>query len=241
MRTILIFSIVISLAASVFSGCSKDERIMYKEDPRVYFTKNVVNADSVIYSFGVKPVEQVTDTVLITLRIMGDATDYDREINIAISDTSTAKAGYHFSFGPLIMPADSFQVRIPVYLYKQPGLKDSIVTIDLEIAESKDFKPGYSDIPSTIYRMDRLHYKISLTDQLLKPAVWDSRLAVSFGTYSEVKFRFMILATAKTEWNNTIFPGDLNFLIQKVKYALYEYEQANGPMIDENGSRVEFP
>ncbi|MRG47390.1 DUF4843 domain-containing protein [Chitinophaga sp. SYP-B3965] len=228
------------LLTAILAACGKDNRVMYKEDPRIYFSKFATNPDSTDYSFGVKPVGLLTDTAYLTFRIMGTAVDKDREIKVTIADSSKAKAGYHYNLGPLVMPANAYEVRVPVYLYRKPGLKDSIVTIDFTIEESKDFKPGYNDKPGlNVY--DRLHYKISLNDQLLKPASWDSRLALSFGVYSKTKFNFMIVTTGKTDWNSTIFPGDQNFLIQTVKLSLYNYEQANGPMLDENGVRVVFP
>lgn len=230
------------LLTAILAACGKDDRVMYKEDPRIYFSKFVNNPDSVDYSFGVKPAELLTDTVYLTLRIMGTATDKDREIKLTIADSSKAKAGYHYNIGPLVMPANAYEVRVPVILYRKPGLKDSIVTVNFIIAESKDFKPGYSDKPNPLINVyDRLHYKISFNDQLLKPTVWDSRLAVNFGVYSTTKFKFMILTTGKTDWNGTIYPGDQNFLIQTVKLSLYNYELANGPMLDENGVRVVFP
>jgi hypothetical protein len=225
----------------LFCACTKENRSTYVEDPRVYFSKFITNADSVVYSFGIKPVTRVDDTVYLTVRIMGSAVKFDRVMNIKVSDTSKAKAGYHYKIGSMIMPADSFQVRVPVYLYRKPGLKDSIVTIDFIMGESKDFKPGYGDIPSTNYKLDRLHYKIALTDQLLKPGNWDSQYLSVFGAYSRVKFQFMINATGKTDWTSTPYPGDKNFLVQQVKYALYQYELVNGPLIDENGEHVVLP
>lgn len=239
-KIISLFSLIIIIATALVS-CTKENRLTYEEDPRVYFTKYIVNPDSLIYTFGTKPVSRIDDTVYLTVRIMGSAVKRDREMNIRVSDTSTAKAGYHFKLGPAIMPADSFQVRVPVYLYRKPGLRDSIVNVTFIMGESKDFKPGYNDIPGTSNKLDRLHYKLTITDQLLKPGNWDSQYAPVFGAFSRVKFEFMIAVTGKTDWNSTPFPGDKNFLVQQVKYALYQYELANGPMMDENGERVVLP
>ncbi|RPD39620.1 DUF4843 domain-containing protein [Chitinophaga barathri] len=233
--------IAILFALLGLAACSQDERLVYQEDPRVYFSKFSTNPDSTDYSFAVKDASLLQDTVWLTMRVMGSAAVKDREIRLRVSDTSKAREGYHFNFGPLVMPANAFEARLPVILYRKPGLRDSVLTIDLAVEESKDFKPGYNDRPTTSSPIDRLHYKISVTDQLLKPARWDVSLAASFGTYSQVKFRFMILETGKTNWNETIFPGDMQFLIQTVKYALYKYEETNGPLLDENGVRVVFP
>lgn len=235
------YHIAMLFALFCLAACSQDDRLIYQEDARIYFSKFVTNPDSTDYSFAVKDASLQKDTVWLTLRIMGSAAGKDRSLQLSVSDTSTAKQGYHFDFGPLVVPANAFEARVPVILYRKPGLQDSILTIDLAVAESPDFKPGYNDRPSANSPIDRLHYKISLTDQLLKPARWDVSLAGSFGTYSRTKFRFMILETGKTDWNATIFPADQQFLIQTVKYALYRYEEANGPMMDENNERVEFP
>lgn len=224
-------------AASFFTACKKSELTEYVQDPRVYF----VNGQVAEYSFGVKPASLVTDTLYISLRIMGSAANRDRTFNLVLDDSSTAKLGYHFSFGPLVVQADSFQRTLPVYLYRKPGLKDSIVTAFLTIGESADFKPGYADKYTTVSVLDKQHYRIILNDQLLKPSNWETSLATNFGTYSKVKFEFMIQATGKTNWLGAIYPQDMLFLVQTVKYALYTYEQENGPLIDENGARVVFP
>lgn len=233
--------IAILLMATMMSvSCNKQNNIMYKEDPRVYFKKVNVISDSLVYSFGVKANSVISDTVYLQLRIMGTATGYDREINIHFSDTSTAKAGYHFNLGPLVMPANKYETKIPVYLYRKPGLKDSIVTADFIIGASKDFQPGYND-KITYGVTDRLHYKISITDKLSKPANWDGSLLPYFGIYSLVKLQYMIQVTGRTDWTVLIYPNELNALTQQVKLALSEYETANGKMLDENGAVIEFP
>ncbi|MFD2886745.1 DUF4843 domain-containing protein [Chitinophaga cymbidii] len=228
--------------AVLATACSKEERVMYQQDPRVYFTKFVTNSDSTMYTFATGPDDITVDTAWLNFRIMGDAVDHDREIKLTVLDTSTAVAGYHYAVQPLIIPANAFDARIPVLLYRRPGLKDSMVHVVFEISESADFKPGYSDKPNPFAnKYDRLHYKVSINDQLLKPGNWDGSLSPSFGAYSMVKFKFMIDVTGKTVWTGAIFPGDMQYLIQSVKLALYNYEQANGPMYDENGEQVVFP
>jgi hypothetical protein len=243
MKTLSIHILYSTLLLLAFAGCKKSEKLMYREDPRVYFSKYATNPDSVIYSFAIQPDNRMSDTVYLTMRIMGTATDYDREIGLAIADTSTAVRGYHFDLGDLVMPANQYETRIPVVLYRKPGLKDSLVTIDFTVVESKDFKPGYDDIPSTIYKKTRLQYKVVLNDYLLKPTRWDCCLASYLGTYSEVKFRFVIQTTGKTDWDDALgtTPGIMSYVSQAVRLALYEYEQVNGPLIDENGEQVTFP
>ncbi|MCM5528934.1 DUF4843 domain-containing protein [Parasegetibacter sp. NRK P23] len=225
-------------------SCSKDERLMYEEDPRVYFYKSVrgsqSDADSIDFSFSALPDAEMTDTVYLWMRIMGSAVPKERVINI-VADSGRAVAGYHYKLGPLVMPANAYETRIPVYLYRRPGLKDSIVSVMFSVQESADFKPGFPDNPGLSYRYDRLHYKVSITDRLVKPTNWESVWLGLFGAYSEVKFRFLIQATGKTSWNSYPLPQDQRFLVQTAKLALLEYEALNGYLYDENNNIVFFP
>lgn len=243
--TIKIQPILIFLFAGiVLSSCSKDERLMYEDEPRVFFYKNTIgsqtNPDSINYSFGFQPATRQSDTVFLWLRIMGAAQNIDRVVNIVAKENSTARRGYHYEFGPMIIPANQYEARIPVYLYKKPGLKDSVLLLDLGIGESKDFKPGYTDPGATWNKTDRLTYKIYFTDQLTKPTNWDTQLLPVYGTYSRVKFQYMITVTGRTVWTG-ILPQDGNFLAQTIKVAYYNYVLANGPLIDETGNPVVFP
>ncbi|MCK7558214.1 DUF4843 domain-containing protein [Chitinophaga sedimenti] len=241
-RLLQLFICSLLLGSVLLTACGKDDRLMYKEDPRIYFTKFITNPDSIIYSFATGSNTITQDTAWLTFRVIGSAADRDRVIAVHALDSSTAKAGYHYEIKNLFMPKGEFEVRVPVILYRRPGLKDSTLHVVFEIDTSADFLPGYSDVPNpAANKLDRWHYKLTVTDMLLKPSNWDNSLAVSFGTYSETKFRFMIAITGRTTWTGAIYPGDLAYYIQSVKLALYNYEQANGPMMDEKGERVTFP
>lgn len=233
--------ILLLLSILLLDSCAKDERLMYQQDARIYFDSYTNDPDSVNYSFGIRSADVNTDTVYLLMRTMGNATDYDREIALKLSATSTAKAGYHFSLGPLVVPAGAYQVSIPVYLYKKPGMKDSIITAEFEVAGSKDFQPGYDDLLGRSTTKTRLYYKVSVDDQVLKPANWDGVLLPKFGSFSVVKYKFMIEVTGKVKWNVNILPSEMNYLVQQVHLALYEYKQAHGPMLDENGREIVLP
>lgn len=224
------------LAAILLASCKKDELKLYEQDARIYFERGLAE-DFTFTNFGE---EVTTDTIYIPLRIMGSASAKDRVFNIIVDDSSTAKRGYHFEFGPQVIPANSYSVELPVYLYRRPGLKDSIADAYLTIGETPDFKPGYGD-KVRLDPYDRLHYKISINDQLLKPSDWEVSWIFYFGDYSKAKHLFINQTYGSSEWTDLMFPQDINFLVQKVKYAFYQYEQANGSLIDENGNQVTFP
>lgn len=236
------YSIALTILLLVMGACKKAEELRYQDDPRIYFTKFIVNADSVIYSFAVQP-DSVQQTILpLTLRIMGQAVNHDREFSIQVDDSSTAKLGYHFTMPPLIMPANEYQVVIPVTVYRRPGLQDSLLHIYFTVKESKDFKTGYEDMPNGA-KKTRLQYKMSFNDYLLKPVSWDCCIVSYLGAYSETKFRFVILVTGKTAWDSALdrTPGIMNFVATTARNSLRDYEAINGPLMDENGERVTFP
>ncbi len=206
----------------------------------MYFTKYVTNPDSIIYSFAVQPNDVTTTTVPLTFRIMGTAVNRDRVINLQVDDSSTAKVGYHFTIGKLVIPANEYQAVVPVTIYRKPGLKDSLLNAYFTVKESADFKPGYDDYASTFNKKTRLQYKITVNDYLLKPTSWECCIASYLGAYSATKFRFVILVTGKTSWDSALdrTPGIMNFVTSTAKNALRDYEAANGPMLDENGQPV---
>ncbi len=82
----------------------------------------MANLDSINYSFGFSEPTRQIDTVFLWLRIIGVAENRDREVNIVSKETSTAKRGYHYEFGPLVIPANEYEALIPVYLFKSQGL-----------------------------------------------------------------------------------------------------------------------
>jgi hypothetical protein len=183
----------------------------------------------------------MTDTVYMTMRIIGSAAKTDRVINVIPDASSTAIQGYHYQFGKLVMPADSFQVRLPVYVFRKPGLKDSIVNLNLSVGTSADFKPGFDDFVRNS-KSDRLHFKISITDRLVKPGRWDGYWVNYFGAYSEAKFQFIILVTGKKEWEGVAYPQDIDYMITSVREALRVYKETNGhPMLDESGNEITLP
>ncbi|WP_437918086.1 DUF4843 domain-containing protein [Sphingobacterium sp. LRF_L2] len=245
-------SILLFVTFGTIFSCAKDERLIYNTDKAyVYFYKNTAGstADSIYRSFALEPETITKDTFYLNLHVIGLATDYDRKVNLVIDEASTATQGHHFEIGEAIIPANSYNTEVPVILYRTEDLKDSTYQVFLHIGESDDFLPGYDHVvTSTIY--STLEYRFSFTDQLTKPSIWDSFWATYFGTYSETKIRFLnsVLADAyyeardgvELDWNTRLssYPQFLNFIWQKAKVELYEYELANGPLIDENGERV---
>lgn len=220
--------LLIALPA-IMASCSKNEQLMYNEAPSIYVYNNV---DSSVFTFATVPVNVVEDTINVEFRIIGTPSSADRTIKLEPRAGATAKAGYHYKVGPAIVKANADSTIVPIYLYRRAGLKDSTVSVILDVKENEDFKLGY---------LGRLRYKVSISDILSKPTIWDSAWSPYFGSYSQVKFRFLLEATGRTEWNSFPFPADSRFMSQRAKNALLLYNQQFGDLIDENNERVVFP
>jgi hypothetical protein len=222
--TFLSLGIVLMLAS-----CAKDKELLFDSSTAVYVDSR---PDSAEYSFATSPTTVTVDSVLMRFRIIGNASDKDREIKLVPRSISTAKAGYHYKIGKAIVKAKEFAAIIPVYVYRRAGLKDSTVLAIFDVQENADFKVGYPK---------QLRFKLTISDILTKPAIWDNSWAPYFGVYSQVKFRFLLTVTGRTNWTSAPFPGDSRFLSQRARNALLEYNQQYGPLIDENGQEVFFP
>ena len=220
--------IFLLLSISVFAACSED-RELYFNQPASIFVDELT--DSLEYTFATSPEEVLTDTVEINFRIVGKASDSDRIISLQPAPGASAKSGYHYLIGESVIKAGEFSAVVPIYVFRRPGLKDSTVTVLLELKANDAFQLGYTDM---------LSFKLSVTDILKKPTNWDTVWMAYFGPYSEVKFKFLLDVTGKTDWNSYPFPQDSRFLSQKAKNALLEYNQENGPLIDEFGNDVIF-
>lgn len=240
MKTTYIEQIIYSLLfVVVMAGCAEDERLMFDEEASVYFITN----DSLNYSFAFSTEDVQRDTFYLVCRITGKASDHDRRISIVADEGSDAKPGYHYEILDPVIPAGQYQDSIPVVVHRRVGLQDSLVTALLRITDSEDLLSGYNDIgtwPVARVKYPRQVFKLTITDQLTKPANWDNSWFPAFGEYSAVKIRFISNATGFTDWTGSVYPQDRNFIVQTAYYALYEYEQVNGDLMDENGNTVKF-
>jgi len=229
MKKILKNCLMVLVPALVMAACGKTDELLYNQADMIYVESL---PDSTDYTFATSPESVVSDSIVVNFRIIGKVSDKDRSINLVPAANSTGKEGYHYKIGKAVVKANSFTAKVPVYVYRRPGLKDSTLTVTLRVTENQDFKPGYAT---------RLRYKFTLTDILAKPTNWESTWAPYFGSYSEVKFRFLIAVTGKTTWNSGPLPQDSRYLSQKARNALLEYNQQYGALIDEFGQEVFFP
>lgn len=243
--------IIFALLGLLFTSCEKDIS-EYKNDPRVYFFERSTDLNQTritfkSFSFLLQPLEVTKDTFLIKVKIMGETAPYDRIVRgQRIDSGSTAKAGQHYEFIDGIVPADSITGYLPVVLYRTEDIKDSSVTLNLSVAETKDFKAGVTT--------DNF-FTLSWSDNVVKPTNWDGFISLSayFGTYSTVKWRFIISVTGVDNFplqqSGRVPPKDgeytfaaMNDIKAMVKDALATYNSTHDPdLTDEFGQLVTFP
>lgn len=237
------------LPVLLLASCEKAELVKYEEPAMIYFYKDYFNVsqmnDSTRYSFAVKPASLMSDTVRIPLRIMGAAATADREVKIEpVADSSTAIAGQHYEILPVKIKANEFTTNVHLVVKRTPDLATSEVNLMLEIKESADFRPGIPNTaPSNPHAGGNLKYKVKINDILSQPSNWNM-LQTFFGTYSKVKYLFIIQCTGLSTFNygpGGLSYAEMNFYNDKCKTDLAQYVLDNGPLLDENGVAVTFP
>lgn len=204
------------------------------------------NKDSVTYSFAIKANSLMTDTIKVPLRIMGNARDKDRTVAIQTVAENTTATSQQYTILPTIVKAGSFITDIPVLVKRTPDMKTSEVRILLEIAASTDFLPGVPNTTATTSRAGgATQYLVKINDFLTKPSNWESVLSTYFGAYSQVKYKFIIDVTGRTEFpitgQDVVSPSQFLFYKKLCREALETYNTTNGQLIDEFGMIVTFP
>ncbi|WP_175474541.1 DUF4843 domain-containing protein [Pedobacter rhizosphaerae] len=246
------FSILfVTMLTLLLSSCEK-EIDTYTNDPRLYFFErgnDVLQTRITSKSFSFVPLASsiLTDTIKIKVKTMGLATDADRVLKGAtIKQGTTAVEGTDYAFIDGKIKAGQVEGFLPVVLYRTAKIKSTSLTLNLTIAETKDFKPGV---------VEDQNFTLNWSDDIVKPANWDGliSLAFYFGTYSKTKFRFIIDVTGIADFplqqsgRVPLNPGEysnsmMNDIKLRVKEALAVYNASHTtPLTDENGVLVTFP
>lgn len=242
--------ILLSLVLATAS-CEKEIE-GYNNDARVYFfERNTDLNQSRItfksFTFVLLPAEVEKDTFMVRVKIMGDVAATDRVVRgRTIAEGTTAKEGIHYSFIDGVVPAGSIYGELPVVLHRTTDIQDTSVSLVLGIAETKDFKSGVGEDSS---------FTLTWSDNVVKPSNWDGFISIGyyFGTYSAVKWRFIISVTGidnfPLQQSGRVPPADGEFtgaammdIVNVLKAALNAYNEENDPdLTDENGQLVTFP
>lgn len=240
MKNIFILALLIFL----FVSCKKDPQSIFSgRDGISFYYKSGPEQDSISYSFKANVVPKTKDTVYIKMRLVGKLANRDREILVVPGEGTTAIEGTHFILPNIVMPADSLEVKYPVVLLNAADLSSKTVRLVLRVAESKDLIVGTIGQADFSTRNTSL-FKINFSNNLIQPDYWNY-IAGYVGGYSAVRYQFMIDVLGTSNFRPTTkgglltYPDFLNFKAV-LNTALKEYEETNGPLMDENNLRITF-
>ena len=229
----------LSFSAALLTSCSStDEDFFYQDEPRVRLVGDytwAVGTDSISFSFVAYGSEVTEKEMLVDAQIMGKVENRDRVVNLSVDPArTTADASLYTVPSTVTIPAGAVKATFPVILKRSAALQTKTVRLYLQVAESADFKAGVNE---------ENHIKLIWTDVLQKPKNWDT-LEPFFGTYSDVKYRFMLANSNgagefSTETMSWAMLNSYRILFQNALNAYHAAHPGN-PLTDENNQLVTF-
>ena len=229
----------LSFSAALLTSCSStDEDFFYQDEPRVRLVGDytwAVGTDSISFSFVAYGSEVTEKEMLVDAQIMGEVENRDRVVNLSVDPArTTADASLYTVPSTVTIPAGAVKATFPVILKRSAALQTKTVRLYLQVAESADFKAGVNE---------ENHIKLIWSDVLQKPKNWDT-LEPFFGTYSDVKYRFMLANSNgagefSTETMSWAMLNSYRILFQNALNA-YNAAHPGNPLTDENNQLVTF-
>ena len=229
----------LSFSAALLTSCSStDEDFFYQDEPRVRLVGDyiwAVGTDSISFSFVAYGSEVTEKEMLVDAQIMGKVENRDRVVNLSVDPArTTADASLYTVPSTVTIPAGAVKATFPVILKRSAALQTKTVRLYLQVAEAADFKAGVNE---------ENHIKLIWSDVLQKPKNWDT-LEPFFGTYSDVKYRFMLANSNgagefSTETMSWAMLNSYRILFQNALNA-YNAAHPGNPLTDENNQLVTF-
>lgn len=140
MKKINYLRFLLPLAAGMWllASCKKTEYQAYDKS----FTGIYFQQDSIYYSFGVTPLETHSYNLKVPVRIMGSASNLDRQFALAVvPEKTTAVEGLHYTIDETFtIQADSTNGFIPVTILRD-SLKNQDFKLYLRLVENAGFTP----------------------------------------------------------------------------------------------------
>lgn len=232
-----ILSAAACLAAMAFTACTVDD-FTYQDTARLRLEGPEIYAagtDSLTFSFVTYSEDTQSMVMDVDVIVMGNTADHDRTAAVkVVADKTTASSSDYEMPLTITIPADSAKATLPITLKRSSALQSKSVRLYIEIAESDDFQVGVNE---------QNHFTLIWNDILTRPTNWDD-LEEFFGTYSDVKYRFMIEnAGGISEFDaDTMSWAQLNSLKIKFQNALNAYNDAHpgNPLRDDDGVLISF-
>ena len=237
-------------------SCSENETPVYDTSMsalHIWVGRQAIPSDQVIYNYSYT---MGVDSVVFYARVMGLATDYDRQFTLEAFEGNIQEAAGSYTLGTYTIPAGEIQGSFPIYFNTAALSNPAAFSVEdgelhLRMAPNSEFDTGATEL-SVI--------NIVLRNYLSKPEDWDAAVYPNqpytryFGTYSKVKYQFMIqtigLVDFHISWTqtvsynestNTVSDPYATYLRQQLMAALEDYNSTHStPLTDENGAIVSF-
>jgi hypothetical protein len=215
------------LLAGMAASCNKSTLITYNAPDDIYFDyRRGVNLaasskgfpeDSLDFTFSFSSPDVKEYLLPLPLLIAGKPADHDRVINLVIDPASTAVKDKHYVLPTsLVVRAGHVADTIFIRLLRDPGLKNSEVSLLLKLSPNENFGTSlqykYRDISSSAKdTIDLTSFRLKISDMLVKGQLWDIWFLYYFGPYSEKKVRLMNQVTGLplNFWAGTSLTNDM--------------------------------
>ncbi len=251
------YSILLSALLLLAAGCSKEEVSTY-DTSRCCLNLWVGTQAGAVYETATYNYSYAYEEGDVTFyaQISGMPSSHDRTFRLEAYGDDLEKMGNTIRTEEYVIPAGqiggTYQVHFNTQLLSDPNLftaEDG--HISFRMVSNDDFTIGTEGHQS---------FTVVLKNYLAKPDNWDKanfpRVALSkfFGTYSRVKYQFMIehlhlidfeinynSQTSYNEELNTVSYAYATYLQQVMQRALNEYNETHDvPLTDEFGNPVDF-
>jgi hypothetical protein len=225
------------LATMLLAAACQNDGFYYQDVPRVRIvgpSSWTLGTDSLQFSFVTYPADTTQKQLNVTLWVMGNTTEYDRTAKLeVVTGKTTASADLYTVPASVVIPAGANSATFPVILKRAASLQQTTARLYIAVQKSADFEVGISS---------QDHLLLKWNDILSKPSNWTS-LQEFFGSYSDVKYRFMINNAGISEFDTTTMTwAELQYYKIKLVNALNKYNQEHpeAPLTDETGKLVSF-
>lgn len=247
-----------ALVALGMTSCSENEREYFDTEYsalNIWLGSQSIPSDSVIYNYSYSVGE---GSVTFYARVAGVPTDYDREFTLEAVEGDLDIAAGSYRTENYILPAGEVVGAFNIYFDSSKLKGDAFKTKDghlvFRVKENGSFKTGASELQTL---------KFVLKNDISKPSDWDVVTGTPasfyrpytyyFGSYSKVKYQFMIATLNMMDFKiyyssapydreaNTISWDYATLLKQRLQVALDEYNATHDtPLTDEYGELVTF-
>ena len=197
------------------------------------------------------------DSLMFNARLIGTLSSEPITFTLEAYEGNTEEAAGAYQIGQYTFDANEYMKQFPIY-FDPTKLQDSTLFkeqdgyLKFRLKTTNAINEG-ADKYQTIH--------VVLKNELAKPDTWDEakypniKLSQFFGSYSEVKYKFIIqevgavdfkvsynMSIEYDEATNTFASYYAKFLKNKLTLALEEYNATNpnAPLRDENGKLVTF-